>query len=338
MKLSGDTQATVIGRPFAQPIVVQLFDAAGRPISGATVTFAVTNGTAVLSANSAVTNANGQAQVSVTAGSTAGPITISVNAITRAVSFSLSAVPPGPIISRVSNAGSFVDGLVPCGLATIFGTNIAPNLNGSVTGNSFVGPYPTRLLNIQVDIAGRPAPIVSVSRINNEEQVTIQAPCELTAGPATLRMTIGEGSGTVAVRVLPVQPAVFETTDSANRKVAVIVRPNGTYMTLENPIVRGERVIGFFTGLGQTTIPSATNNPGAFNNSSQVAAQIVVGVNNEGVDFAPAIMAPGLVGIYIIPFDVPEATTPGTYRPFSIGAIGPDTVYVPSNASAIHIR
>jgi uncharacterized protein (TIGR03437 family) len=338
VRVSGDAQSAVVGRAFAQPLVVQLFDATARPISGAAVSFAVTNGAASLSATTATTNANGQAQVSVTAGSTAGPITVNVTSLNRSVSFSLSAVPPGPIITRVSNAASFVDGLVPCGLATIFGSNMAPTLNGSVSGNSFVGAYPTRLLNIQVDIAGRPAPIVSVSRINSEEQVTIQAPCELSAGPATLRMTIGEGSGTAAVRVLPVQPAIFETTDSANRKVAVIVKPDGTYMSLENPIVRGERVIGFFTGLGQTRVPAVTNNPGAFNNSSQVAAQIVVGVNNEGVDAPLAIMAPGLVGIYVIQFEVPEATTPGTYRPFGIGAVGPDSVYVPSNASAIHIR
>lgn len=337
-KVGGDNQTSVILRPFATPLTVQLFDAQGRPISGAAVTFSITNGNATLSASSVPTNAQGQASVTVTAGNVAGPISITATVLGRSVSFALTAVPPGPTITRVVNAASFAPGLAPCGLATIFGSNIAPSLNGSVSGNSFVGAYPYTLNNVRVEINNRPAPIVSLSNIAGQEQATIQTPCELQAGQATVRMLIGEGSGTFTTTVGLVQPGVFETKDSTGRNIGVIIKSDGTYMTLENPVVRGERVIGFFTGLGQLLVPTVTNIPGAYNNSSNVAAQFIVGVNNEGVPVQSATMAPGMVGIYISVFDIPAETTPGANRPYGVAAVGADGVVAGSNASVIHIR
>jgi len=337
-KVSGDTQTAVVLRPFTSPLTVQLFDAQGRPISGAAITFAITNGSATLSATSVTTNAQGQASVTVTAGSVAGAISITATTLGRSVSFSLTSVPPGPTITRVVNAASFAPGLAPCGLATIFGSNIAPSLNGSISGNSFVGAYPFTLSNVRVEINNRPAPIVSLSNISGQEQATIQTPCELLPGAATLRMFIGEGTGSFSTTVALVQPGVFETKDSTGRNIGVIIKNNGTYMTLENPVERGERVIGFFTGLGQLLVPTVTNIPGAFNNSSNVAAQFIVGVNNEGVPVQSATMAPGMVGIYIAVFDIPESTTPGANRPFGVAAVGADNVVAGSNASVIHIR
>ncbi len=337
-RLSGDGQTAVVSRAFPNPLVVQLFDAQGRPISGASVAFSVTNGSATLSSATASTNAQGQASVTVTAGSIAGPITVQATSLGRTVTFGLTAVPPGPTITSVVNAASFAPGLSPCSLNTIFGLNIAPNLNGTVSGNSFVGAYPLTLNNVRIEINGRPAPIVSLANVSGREQATIQTPCELQPGPATVRMFIGEGSGTFNTTVALVQPGIFESRDSSGRNMGVIIKADGTYMTLENPVTRGERVIGFFTGLGQLLVPTATNVPGAFNNSSNVAAQFIVGVNNEGVEVQSVTMAPGMVGIYVAVFVVPETSTPGANRPYGVAAIGADNVVAGSNASVIHIR
>lgn len=338
VKVNGDNQSAVIGRPFANPLSVQLFDAQGRAISGATVTFAIQSGQATLSASSAVTNSQGIASVNATAGTNPGQISISASAVNRVVTFALTALPPGPTITSVSNAASFEAGLVPCGLATVFGSNIAPNINGVVMGNTFVGPYPLRLNNVAIEVGGRTAPIVSLANVSNREQATFQTPCDLTPGNSTIRVTVNEGSSTAPVRIFAVQPAIFETTDSAGRRVGVIVKADGTYLTRENPAVRGENLIGFFTGLGQTLTPISTNNPGAFNNPSPVAAQIIIGINNEGAPVLSATMAPGLVGIYVVQFTVPENATTGVDRPYGIGAIGADGAYVGGNPSLIHIR
>jgi len=337
-KISGDNQSVAIGRPFTTPLSVQLFDAQGRAIAGATVTFAVQSGQASLSATSAVTNSQGIATVNATAGTTAGNISISASAVSRVVTFSLAALPPGPTILSVSNAAGFQTGLVPCGLATLFGSNIAPNLNGVVLGNSFVGPYSLRLNNVSLEVGGRTAPIVSLANLAGKEQVTFQTPCDVAPGPSTLRLQVNEGSSSFAVTVFHVQPGIFETTDSAGKMVGVLIKADGTYMTRENLAVRGENLIGFFTGLGQTVTPITTNTPGAYNNSSQVAAQIIIGVNNEGAPVLSSTMAPGLVGIYIVQFTVPENAVTGVDRPYGVGAIGADGAYVPGNPSLLHIR
>ena len=338
VKVSGDNQSIVIGRPFAQPISVQLFDGQGRPISGATVGFAVQSGSATLSASTAVTNSQGIATVNATAGATAGSISISASAVSRVVTFSLSGLPPGPTIVSVSNAASFQDGLVPCGLATVFGSNIAPNINGVVLGNSFVGPYALRLNNVAIEVGGKQAPIVSLANLNGKEQATFQTPCDLSPGPSTFKLIVNDGSSSIATRIFSVQPGIFETTDSAGKKIGVMIKADGTYMNLENPALLGEILIGFFTGLGQAQTPTTTNTPGFYNNATQVAAQIIIGVNNEGVPVGPATMAPGLVGIYIVQFQLPDKATTGTNRPYGIGAIGADGAYVPGNPSLIHIR
>ncbi|WP_031496106.1 Ig-like domain-containing protein [Bryobacter aggregatus] len=338
VKTSGDNQSVGIGKPFPTPLAVQLFDASGRGISGATVTFAVQNGVATLSASSAVTNSQGIASVTATAGATAGAISVSASAVSRIVTFSLSALPPGPTITRVTNAASFQEGVTPCGLATIFGSNIAPSLNGVILGNSFVGPYALRLSNVSITVGDRTAPIVSLANLNGQEQVTFQTPCDVTGTTSTLKLTVNDGSSTATVKVLPVQPGIFETVDSAGKKIGVMIKTDGTYMSRENPALRGEVMIGFFTGLGQTVIPTTTNTPGAYNNSSQVSAQIIIGVNNEGVPVGPATMAPGLVGLYIVQFQIPEETTTGVDRPYAIGAIGSDNAYAPGNPSLIHVR
>jgi 5-hydroxyisourate hydrolase-like protein (transthyretin family) len=76
--LAGNNQTGTVGQAFIQPIVVEVVDSVGNPASGVTVNFAVIQGSATLSTPSVVTNAQGQASTSVTAGQTAGPIQVRV--------------------------------------------------------------------------------------------------------------------------------------------------------------------------------------------------------------------------------------------------------------------
>jgi hypothetical protein len=65
---------------------------------------------------------------------------------------------------------------------------------------------------------------------------------------------------------------------------------------------------------------------------------MIIGINNEGAPVLSATMAPGLVGIYVVQFTVPEGAVTGVDRPYGVGAIGLDGAYVPGNPSLIHIR
>jgi hypothetical protein len=68
--VSGERQAARFGEPYAQPLGVLVQTPSGQPVAGQTVAFHAPAG--VLSAASAITNAQGLAQVTASAGSTGG--------------------------------------------------------------------------------------------------------------------------------------------------------------------------------------------------------------------------------------------------------------------------
>ena len=84
--------SAVAGEAFGEPLAVKVTDFSHNPVSGATVTFTVVpaaGADAVLSAPTAVTGADGRAQVTATAGSTAGDYTITVTSGSASTYFSM---------------------------------------------------------------------------------------------------------------------------------------------------------------------------------------------------------------------------------------------------------
>ena len=75
-KISGDNQQGPPGEALANPFVVQVQDQNGNPLQGTTVTFAVTAGGGTLTATTPTTDANGQAQTTLTLGSMLGTNTV----------------------------------------------------------------------------------------------------------------------------------------------------------------------------------------------------------------------------------------------------------------------
>lgn len=166
--VSGNNQQANPNTPFPNPLIVQVDDNAA-PVPNVTVSFAVTSGSATLSALTVVTNVQGQAQVIVTTGPTLGPVTITASLVsagkTYIQTFSLTVGPPVPVqIASVVNAASLALGLVPGGRVTIFGTGLAPQ--GPVAGPSS-GPLPLTLGGVTVTFTSAnssiQAPIFSIS-------------------------------------------------------------------------------------------------------------------------------------------------------------------------------
>ena len=79
-KVSGDTQQGTSGTALAQPFVVEVQDANSVAFAGVPVAFAVSGGGGTLSATSTTTDANGQAESTLTLGSSAGTNTVRASA------------------------------------------------------------------------------------------------------------------------------------------------------------------------------------------------------------------------------------------------------------------
>jgi hypothetical protein len=71
-KVSGDAQTDTVAQPLPLPLTVELKDALGSPVAGATVTFAVTQGGGTVASPSVTTGADGRASSVFTLGTSAG--------------------------------------------------------------------------------------------------------------------------------------------------------------------------------------------------------------------------------------------------------------------------
>ena len=312
-KVSGEPQEAVVGAEFAQPLVVQVNSNAG-PVANATVVFATTSDATVLTP-SAVTNAQGQAQTRVRAGNTVGQIVITASIGGQTVSFTLTQRLPGPSISADSfwaepffAAGDSNHGrIAPGSVVTIVGAGIASGINGYVVPTAPFGPLPYELAGVTVQFGSSKAPIYHVGNWNGMQFVTVQAPLELDprATPTPVTVTIrNAGSTTVTIPVVATAPAVFETPMSDGRLRAVAVRPDGTWVSLENKARKGEIIRIYLSGLGQGSPAMATGQMG----NDQDVPLPVVGLNGEGVRVVSARYAAGLVGVYEVQIEIPETS------------------------------
>jgi hypothetical protein len=92
--VSGSGQSALIGAPFAAALLVEVADAYGNPVPGASVAFAApaSGATATLSSATAITGPDGEASITATAGIVAGPysVTASVAGVATTADFALA--------------------------------------------------------------------------------------------------------------------------------------------------------------------------------------------------------------------------------------------------------
>ena len=336
-KLAGDGQDAAVNTAFSQPLIVQVNNQA-QPAAGVTVQWVVTSGSATLGAATSVTNAQGQASNTVLAGATTGPATVTASVGTFTVTFNLTVRLAGPAnVTFLNGAGFQPNFISPCGVATIRGTGLAPGIQGAVVPGLF-GPLPLQVANVTVQFGNSFAPIYSVVNSAGQESVTVQVPCEVQAGAVPVTIRVGGGSAQFSVQVLSVAPGIFEMPMSDGRRRAVLVKPDGSFVSIENPARKGEVIRMYVTGLGPVTPAVGTNSPGIPDTESMVTdlGSIIAGVNNAGVRVVSAKYARDLIGVYEVAFQVPNDVPAGNL-PLAV-AVNQGGSLVFGNGSAIPVQ
>ena len=335
--VSGNGQYALAAAPFANPLVVQVNSSTGAPAVNTVVTFSVTGVYASLSSSSVATNSSGQAQVTVTAGSTIGNITVTASVATYSATFTLAVVSAAPVFTSANlyNGADFQRGSVsPCGIASLIAGGIAPAIQGTIAASD-IGALPYSLGGDTLTVNGAQAPIYSVSNNSNgTQQLNFQMPCSVKPGSSVpVTVTVGSISATSSITVLPASPGVFQTALSTG-SIAVIERPDGAFVSPSNPARAGETVTAFVTGLGPTSPSVGTDALPIPGSTAAPTGSIVVGVNNAGVSLISAQLSADLIGVFEVSFQVPSslASTNGSPNsiPFSIGLLpagGSSTYY-----------
>lgn len=158
----GQSQSEEAGGQFGQALVVRVVDAFGNGVANVAVAWAVTAGSATLSATNTTTGATGSAAVTVQAGDTAGGLTVTATTAGlqgSPVEFQLTVTPAATHISVASNFFSPASVSIPVGDRVVWdwanGThNVTPDVvsatfpaSGDLSGNATFGP-------ILFDVAG----------------------------------------------------------------------------------------------------------------------------------------------------------------------------------------
>ncbi len=336
-RVSGDAQVAYVNRAFPAPLVVELRDGNNNPVPAQLVQWTVLNGAATLSAASSNTDADGRASVAVSAGATPSDITVRATLGTQTLTFSLNSYAQGPLVAaaNITTTARNLPGIAPCALTTLAGTAITPGVTGVVSTNPRnVGSLPLSYNGLEVEIGGLRAPIMALANQNGSESIIVQAPCDLPA-PGRAQVIIrtpGAQQRVDNVQVFAAAPGIFETTGGA-RPFAGVTRPDGSYVSESNPARRGETVRVAVTGLGQTNPISVTNREGVANQS--VNASVQVRVAGTPARLVSAITAPGLIGVYLVSFEVPAGIAPGAFPELIITAETAGGERVPSNGSTL---
>ena len=173
-------------------------------------------------------------------------------------------------------------------LVEVFGTNFS---NATVTGNLDT-LMPTQLPGTatQVFFGGIAAPIYMAS----PTQLIVQVPFELPA-VSSVDMVVSNGSSVSA----PLTLTLLTQDPGAYR-----VLKSGVTVSNVNPILPGDAITIFATGLGLVMPPVPSGQPGP-TTPPAVAITPVVRVGGREVTVRSAVLFPGWVGSYQIDVDIP---------------------------------
>ncbi|HXJ38597.1 MAG TPA: hypothetical protein VNH18_04920, partial [Bryobacteraceae bacterium] len=142
----------------------------------------------------------------------------------------------------------------------------------------------------------------------------------------------------VNATILEAAPGFFEYGDVGpdGRRLAVVLRPDGSVVSADNPILRGEIGRAFVTGLiapaGLTTDALSP-----IDSDIEITSGVVTGINNRGVPTIAVKYARNVVGIWEVQFKVPDNATSGR-DPFALAMITSGGKRVYTQASAIVVK
>jgi trimeric autotransporter adhesin len=329
----GDQQTGAPGTALSTPLTVQAAFRAGVPVKGIPVSFAVTSGSATLSATSAVTDATGLAGVSATLGSTAGPVVVTATLTgLPAVQFHLTAAVAVPLPTITAGGVVGAGGSIPAvtqissgGLATIFGTNFAPagTARSVAAGDLVNGILPTTLAGVCVQVGGQPAFLTFVGAT----QVNIQVPTVAANDKVSVVVIANCGtanalqSAAVTVATLAATPEFLFWVKNASGKNPIIAvnAVTGEYIGAAGlipgltfiPAKAGDILTIYGVSFGPTN-PSVAPGvaPPAVGNATNAPS---VQLGTTAVSSLYAGVSPGTAGLYQLNIQIPAGLADGDY-------------------------
>ena len=225
--------------------------------------------------------------------------------------FPISVIGRDPLFQSagIVNAATFVSGIVPGSLTTIFGVGLAEGVAGTVsTGGA------TTFAGTTVKFGGVAAPLLSITNQNGMEQINLQVPFGLPTGQTT-NVEINNNGSALAVGGVPVfsaQPGIFEVSLGGGATGGAVTDAlSFQLITPNNPAEEGQPLALFYTGGGAITPEVGTGVPGPAP-AAETTLPALVTVDGRQAQVLFSGYAPGFFGLFQINFIVPEDVNCGT--------------------------
>jgi uncharacterized protein (TIGR03437 family) len=193
-------------------------------------------------------------------------------------------------------------------IVSIFGSNLA---GGTAVASGF--PLATIMQSVQLSLAGRALPLISVS----QNQVNAVVPYNLTPG-ATYQLVAQRDnrlSVPIAVSIAAADPAIFTTDLSGKGQGHIYVTPTSTSQVLAAPVspaTTGDYLILYCSGLGATEPPSTSGLPAPFDSLRPTAAGVGLTIGGVSATVLFSGLTPGFSGLYQVNARMPAGVAPGT--------------------------
>ncbi len=216
---------------------------------------------------------------------------------------------PSAAADGIVNAASYAPGLVPGGLAILFGSGLSP-----ISGTESAGASLNHR-GVSVSVNGRPAALISIGNQGGFEQINFQTPFESEAGLATVEIdNNGRRTAVQGVEIYASQPGVFEIASESGGRMAAAVDSAGRLVSPSNPARRGSDISLYFTGGGRVEPFVASGAVGPVP-PPRLSDSVRVTLNGVDCPLLFAGYAPFAVGVYQLNFRVPVDVSPGDALP-----------------------
>ncbi|MCL4488889.1 MAG: hypothetical protein M1570_12265 [Chloroflexi bacterium] len=214
------------------------------------------------------------------------------------------AFPRAPRVNAngIVNAASFDSPVARGSIASLFGVGLSPVLTSAT-----FAPLPRTLEDVKVAVNGVEAPLFYVS----PTQINFQVPYESPVGSAVpvVVSRAGIAGPTVSISVSDNAFGIFGYQRTSTDRDPIVTHQDYSLVTPDRPIIAGEALTLFATGIGSLNAPPATGEVATVNPlaTSLVTPVITVGGIQAQVLFAG--LAPDFVGLVQVNFIVPAGVS-----------------------------
>ena len=229
------------------------------------------------------------------------------------INVTLTVTVPLPTITQVTNAASYATGSISPGeIITLFGTDLGPATPAGLALDG-TGKVSTALAGVQVLVNGYPSPMIYASNT----QISAVVPYEVAqfASANVLVKYLGQTSNGIATPVTTTVPGLF-TQNASGTGPGAILNQNASVNSPANPAARGDIVVVYMTGEGQTSPAGVTGKVTTVSAAPPLTPApllpISILIGGQPATYSFAGEAPGFVsGVMQLNLTIPQATASG---------------------------